>query len=238
VVRCCTIVSAHCSSLGRPLRRTCSNPTSSTNRQCLVTVLPIGALSPLPAFLPFFPPSFPSPPSLSAGQTLKLQVLLRCSSARVRCRSTRCTNPSSNVRKPQLPFTHYPPTATRPPLICPTTLPLSPSSARHSTLFPPAIELLFSIQKVHCANLVARLITFPSPKILPPSCIQDEPLHHPEGNYSAAPCIFLDPGHLRRYAAQALAIRLIPRRPTFFNSPHYCRLNKRHQSCRVVHARK
>lgn len=131
--------------------------------------------------------------------------------------------------------TYYPPTATRTPLICPTP---SPSSARHSALFPPAIELLFSIQKVHCANLVAGLITFPSPKILPSACIQNEPLHHPEGNYSAAPCIFLDAGHLRRYAAQALAIRLIPRRPTFFDSLHYCRLNKRYQPCCVIHARK
>lgn len=120
----------------------------------------------LPSF--FLPPSFPSPPSLSARRTLKLQVLLRCSSARGRCPSTAHT----------LPAYH------------------------------------------------------------PPACIQNELLHHPEGNYSAAPCIFLNAGHLRRYAAQALAIRLIPRRSTFFDPPHYCRLNKRHQSCCVVHARK
>jgi hypothetical protein len=136
---------------------------------------------------------------------------------------------------------HYPHTIHPPLLVHHSSAPpppSSPSSARHSALFPPAIELLFSIQKVHRANLVAGLITFPSPKILPPACIQNEPLHHPEGNYSAAPCIFLDAGHLRRYAAQALAIRLIPRRPTFFDSLHYRRLNKRHQPCCVIHARK
>lgn len=134
--------------LGRSLRRTCSNSqqaaTSSTTERGHKQAMPRHRSSYrcppflpsfLPSFLPFFPPSFPSPPSLSARQTLRLQVLLRCSSTRVRCRSARCTNPSPNVRKPQLPSTTHTLSTHRYSSTTHLPHPLPPP------LHPPAIQL-------------------------------------------------------------------------------------------------